>query len=172
MTRLSATTVPATKAPATARRLANLQGTYQRIKPKCKQLIHFRNYATKLGTIKVALHHIDKVLHQQVTLDLHDGGRIGTYKQHDKIITRLPALSITVFVEVCIIKSNLNRRPGIGNFVEIHAHFVEGLAEVFITSNSPAQLQQVVSSFKLDARLILIRTAGPVRQGAATGIFP
>ena len=32
------------------------------------------------GTIKMALHHVHYVLHQQISLHLHDGGWVGAYK--------------------------------------------------------------------------------------------
>src|SRR5205823_2611028 len=91
MTRLASTAMalPTVSTTRTTRRLAKLQRIHQIIKTLAEQLVDFGHHTTQLGAIKMTLHHVDDVLHQQVTLHLHDRRRVGADKEHDKIIARL-----------------------------------------------------------------------------------
>jgi len=80
-------------APVTPTRTASgwfpeLKGAHEVIKALTEKLVNFSDNAAQLGAIKMALHHVDDILDQQITLHLHDGCRVWPDEEHDKIIAR------------------------------------------------------------------------------------
>ena len=162
--------VPAT---GTAGLPAELQRIDQRIKTLAEQLVDFRYHTDQLGAIKMALHQAHHVLHQQVALDLHDGGRVGPDEQHHKIVARLGlGVFFVVLVKLDIIESDFNRGPGVRQLVYVHSHFVEHLAKVVVASNRPAHLQQVVLRIEFDAWFIFVKAACGIGKRTRARVFP
>src|SRR3989344_6113459 len=139
----TATMTTAGAAPTRAtRRFSDRQRVHQRIKALAEQLVDLGYHAAQFGTIKVALHHVDNVLHQQITLHLHDGGRRGADKKHNEIVARLRTLLFLVFVEIFVAERDFDGSTLLGKLIEAHAHFFQNLAKVFIPPHRPAHLQQ------------------------------
>ena len=82
----SATATTMARAPQATRWFAQLQRVHQSIKTLPEQLVDLGHDAAQLRTIEMALHHVHNILHQLITLHLHDGSRVGADKQHHKII--------------------------------------------------------------------------------------
>ena len=77
-------------APArTTRGFADLQRVHERIKAQAEQLVDLCHHPAQLGAIKVALHHVHHILHQEVTLYLHDGRGRRADEAHDEIVAGL-----------------------------------------------------------------------------------
>ena len=113
VTRLAAATaVPTMPAARSTRRLPKRQGAHQRIETLRKQLVDLGHHTAQFGTIKMPLHQADQILHQQITLHLHDGRRIGTNKKHHKVVTRFRTGLLVFFVELGVVESDFDRRPG------------------------------------------------------------
>ena len=63
-TATASTSMPSARTARTARGLADLQRVHQGIKALTEQLVDLCHDTAQFGTIKMALHHVDDILHQ------------------------------------------------------------------------------------------------------------
>jgi hypothetical protein len=83
---LAATATVARSKPPAARRLAQVERADERIKALGKYSSTSATTSPSSEPSKVALHQLHHIIDQQIALDLHDGLRVGAYKQHHKIV--------------------------------------------------------------------------------------
>src|SRR5574344_980398 len=86
---------------------ADVQGANQVIKPLHKELVDFSNHINQLRRIKVALHHMNDILHQQIALYAHDRRRSRSHKKHQEIVTRL-TVWIFFLIKLSVVEGHLN----------------------------------------------------------------
>jgi len=60
----------------------------------------------------VALHQADHVLHQQVALRLHDGGRVWPHEQDQEVVARVGSPLFVLFVVFGVVKRDFDLRAG------------------------------------------------------------
>ena len=95
-------------APRATRGLAQLERADEVVKPLAEEFVNLGHHPRELRAIKMALHHVDHIVDQQISLGLHDGRRVGADKQHHKIVTRLGTTGLILVVEFGIVKSDFN----------------------------------------------------------------
>ncbi len=88
MPRLAPTAVAeaAVAAARAARRFADIERAHERIEALRKKLVDLGYDAGQLGSIEMSLHRAHDILHQQIALNLQNGRRIGTDKEHDEVV--------------------------------------------------------------------------------------
>ena len=82
----AATTAMAVASAIAFWRLAQIERADQVVKALAEQFVDFAHHTTELCSVKVALHHVDHVEHQEVALGLHDGAWVRPDKEHDEVI--------------------------------------------------------------------------------------
>ena len=153
-------------------RLADFKRTDQGLETLGEKFVHLGDNFGQLRSLKVALHQIDQVLHQQIALHLHDGGRCGTHKQHEEIVTRIATLLFVVFIKFGVVKRDFQRGAGTGEVVQGHAHFIQGLAEIILALDGPANLQNMVVSVKANTRFFLVKAVSAFAERACACVDP
>ena len=86
MTRLSTAMTAAMAAIGPTWGTAQVEGVHQIVKALREKLVNLIDHPTQLSALKVALHQVNHVIDQHVTLRLHDVGGRGAYEQHHEII--------------------------------------------------------------------------------------
>ncbi len=113
MTRFAPSTMTATvTATRPSGRTPKLKRADQVIKSLGKQFVDLGNNACEFSAVKVPLHQIHDILNQQVSLYLHDCGRIRPDKQNKKVVARITFRSIVILVKFDVVKRNFNGCTG------------------------------------------------------------
>ena len=89
-----------------------------------------------------------------------------------EIVARVALFLFVVFVKFDVVESDLDGRTLIGQVIEVHAHFVERLAEILVAAHRPAHLQNMALGIKLNAGLFLIGAGCAIGQGTRARILP
>lgn len=172
MARTTPATMAACRATRPARGLADFQRVHKGIETLSEKLVDLSNNAPKLGTIKMTLHHVDDILNEQITLDLHDGSRGGPHEKHQEVVARFCTFTTIFLFELSIVEGHFEGSPYLAKLVQAHAHLVQRLAKVIIPPHGPTHLQKVLFGIKLDARLFFIGAGSAIRQRTGSCILP
>jgi len=152
-----------TRRTATATRtFADFERTDEGIEAVAEQLVDLADHAAEFRAVEVALHQRDHVFDQQVALHLHDRGGVGADEQHDEVVAGFLFGFAFFLVVVGVVERDFDGRALLGQLVERHAHFVEFLAEVFVTRHGPAHREHVLLLVEADAGLFLVGTGGAI----------